>query len=74
MAYLRQGNRKTDVQHKTKNNVGQSFHQSLNQPTKLSNVITYLLKRYVSNGKMHVRHCQGAQAIHRALQRVGVAV
>jgi len=75
MTYLRQGNRKpNDVQQKLSQNAVHSFRQAINQPQKLGNVVTYILKRYVSNGKMHVRQCQGAQAMQRAMQRVGVAV
>jgi hypothetical protein len=74
MSFLRTHSARSTV----KGHYGQQpFHSQIRQQSKpetLANVCTYLMKRYVSNGKLNVRNCAGGQAMAKALRAKGYAI
>jgi hypothetical protein len=71
MSFLRSNNRKPHHVGPQRDSIHQ--HQR-STPIVVPNVVTYILKRYVSNGRLIHSNCQGGHAMRKAVQKAGVVL
>jgi hypothetical protein len=70
MSFLRSNNRKP--QHAVQR--ASIYQHQRSTPIVVPNVVTYILKRYVSNGRLIHSNCQGGHAMRKAVQKAGVVL